>query len=175
MSSVQPSWEHPRLGLPVGLCHPSPGPRYFWHALRQPITVQGGRGHIGWGKRVSWAGSCTTAMGQWGPWGPPHLCCIPQGAAMKAQESPKHIFPFPESSIDTNLPSRGRHQQQEPSLTPLPVFPAILGKSLGLIPCADKYPRSVLNWEQLAFVSGYSGSSRADRSIHIRARPEGAP
>lgn len=175
MSSAQPSWEHPRLGLPVGLCHPSPGPRYFWHALRQPITVQGGRGHIGWGKRVSWAGSCTTAMGQWGPWGPPHLCCIPQGAAMKAQESPKHIFPFPESSIDTNLPSRGRRQQQEPSLTPLPVFPAILGKSLGLIPCADKYPRSVLNWEQLAFVSGYSGSSRADRSIHIQARPEGAP
>lgn len=45
---------------------------------------------------------------------------------MKAQGSPKHIFPFPESSIDTNLPSQGRHQQQEPSPAPLPPFPAIL-------------------------------------------------
>lgn len=71
---------------------------------------------------------------------------------MKMQGSPKHIFPFPESSIDTDLLSQGRHQQQEPSPAPLPLFLAILGKSLGLVPCADKYPRSVLKWEQLAFV-----------------------
>lgn len=79
-----------RAGAAVGLCHPSPGPSYFWVALRQPITAgghwAGQKGPLGW--------LLFYCYGALGSLGTPTPLLHPLRSCYENAGKPKAHFPF---------------------------------------------------------------------------------